>query len=326
MIAEDLYPELETKPQPWPGYWRMSGLGNCQSALLAEAYGMVHSSESIAATDGKMHEIDMIRRLRALGHHVDWCEPDQIEIKLFFQNQEWPVRGHPDGRIITTDDIKYLLELKSKGYTFDRFKKFTTVREAFPSEFPQVQLYMSSVPEALNACLYISKSTLGRPPHEEIIRYDPYWLEQFLASHFAPVMDAHKKGDPPHTLSCHENEYVRRWCPLANVCKQDMKHDLLPGSTPNIDDEQDLLDAVVMWRQAKELADRAGEDIDKARDVFKKYLVQTQQQKVIIDGIPVQVILSKRENVDKEAVKRLIPEEMWGEVFSIKPIESLRVG
>ena len=55
-------------------------------------------------------------------------------------------------------------------------------------------------------------------------------------------------------------------------------------------------------------------------------MMQTQQKKVIIDGVLVQTIIQHRTKTDTKRIKELIPEEMWPEVFLPQDVEQMRIG
>lgn len=329
MIVEELLPEREPEVA-WPGYWRMSGVGGCQKALLAYArgegvYALPRSNQYwLAANEGIVHENDMLLRLQQKGYSLrDTSLTKQAEVKLTdWRGVDWPLVGHPDG-LIAMHGAWWLLELKSKDrFMYDRYKK-GLVKDVFPVEYAQVQCYMAAT--STDNCLYICKNRGTGQLYEEIIRFDPQWLDAFLLEHFGPVVDAYQNGTSIDNLACHSDPHVRRWCPMENVCsgKLPMADVAVVSSvTPSLDAQQ----AIAQWREAKEMADEAKRLDEEARNTIREFMVQNGMKKASIDGVPVTIYVTETESIDRKKVRELLPEEVWPEVFSKTSGERMRVG
>jgi hypothetical protein len=256
--------------------------------------------------------------MEAVGHKLFDTGENQIEVTMRWAGDDWPLIGHPDGFIIPKDmDDKYLLELKSKGpYIYNRFKKYPTVLEAFPIEYAQVQCYMAAT--GMKSCIYIAKDRGSGMMHEEIIRFDPEWMDGFMADHFGPVVDAYGNGDSIETLSCHPDDYARRWCPLRNFCSG--QDDVAATEAP-----PKIEESLLAYRQAKAMADDAKTMLDEAKSELSRFLIDSGKKKISLNGVTVQMVEGTRSSIDTQRLEEIVPEEVIKQVTKKTSYEYLKV-
>jgi len=298
----------------------MSSAGVCQRALLAQAQGLIpyDDGDSRPAAEGGLHEMDTIRRLEARGYEWRWIRPQQQEVHLGEH-----LVGHPDGLVHVPGAGWYLFEHKFKNHTYGRYKKARSLKEAFPVEYAQVQLYLGSDEvraEGVSACIYVIKTPDGRFD-EEIIRRDDAWLEGFLANHLQPVIDAHRAGVQVMDMPCHEDEYTRRWCPLRFVCNAKGNEDIEPPpATP------DLIELATRAKRAREMMAEADDILAEVRPALKRHLIDLGKKRIVVNGLPIQIVTGERVTIDKEKIRELVPEELIDSVLKKISYEQLRIG
>ncbi len=295
------------QPQGWPGYWRISKYGGCLRASLAEAAGeAMLSGKIIPAEEGRLHEADLVRRLRQAGHRLLWTGPDQQEVKLIWAGTDWNVIGHPDG-LIDMSGQWYLLELKSKDREmFQRLLKYRYVKDAFPVEYAQVQGYMAAVQAMghdVTNCLYIAKQRGNGQLYEEIIRFDPYWLDRYLYDDFSRVIAGYQAGASPSSLPCHSDGHVRRWCSYRYACEGPkpaiVKNEADAQAAGFQDQWLDLAPAIERWRDIKRAVDELESEDKEIRGQVESFMRRNKLTSVVVHGVNATIVRKENHTLDK---------------------------
>jgi hypothetical protein len=325
MIIEELYETNQVRT--FNGCWGISQLGGCQRALLAYARPSLAPVSlggqwAIAADEGRLHEADVVSRLRQRGYAVIHAGADQRTVTCVTDETTWPLEGHPDGHV----DIPpwYLLEVKSKNDEyFRRFKKLGPVKQSFFKEYVQVQGYLFSpevTADGITSCLYIAKNRSSGKLYEEIIRGDPKWFHDFLLIHFSPVLEAYQHEDPLESLPCSTDDYARQWCPLRFWCSG-----AIEKSVPAVSDAG-LAEAVEKAQRAKQLEQESEALKQEANTAIKNFLIKNGMKKATVDGVPVQIVGSTRKSLKIEEVAEIVPEEEMKKLVHSTSYEYVKVG
>ena len=321
MIIEDLLAKEEGST-PFPGHWRMSGYGGCQREQLAWAQSrpLTRGTNQGAAYEGSVHEVDLVVRLREAGYVVTDALHDQVELTLRWGGDDWPLIGHPDGKIEVAG-AKMRLELKSKGLA--RFKKLQKdgVEKAYPVEFAQVMAYMAA--EGLAQCLYICKNRDNGKLYEEIIPFDTGWFDTFLDEHFAPIVVGYERDDEPETLPCHTDASVRQWCAYRYMCEAEEVTPVVHES--DLPEVEAVHADMQRWAEIVEAHREMGEEITLIKKRAKEFMIKNGTKKAVIAGVALSLSSFERSSLDRDALEELVPEEIITKATKSVPVEQLRL-
>jgi hypothetical protein len=316
MIIEDL--QIQGREDPFPGQWRMSGFGGCPREQLAFAQGrlLTRGTNQGAAREGSLHELDLIKRLQAAGYEVVDCLDDQPELQLRWGGDDWPLIGHPDGKIKVANDWMRL-EIKSKGLA--RFKKLQKlgVQIAYPVEYAQVHAYMAA--EGLAQCIYICKNRDTGKLYEEIIPFDAGWFDAFLDQHFAPVVMGYTNGDDPMSLPCHSDESVRQWCGYRYACEDTTE------VAEDLPDVTEITDDLERWSEISEVASDLDAEIAAIKKKVKGFMIKNGTKKAVIAGVSMSLSSFPRTSLDREVLAEMVPEEVLAQAMKTVDVEQLRL-
>lgn len=342
MIIEDLelvYDDQSSFPDE---KWRISGYGGCLRASLALARGKpIMKGYMGAAMEGRLHEADLLARMEAKGYRLKWHGKDQKEVHIWHGGEEWPLVGHPDGLIqmMSLDEDShttpwYLLELKSKDtHVFPRLAKYGSVKEAFPTEYAQVQGYMGSVEvqaEGVTACMYICKCRGNGKLYEEVIRYDPEWLANYLESEFGQVISGYRLGNiEPEDLPCHESDYVRRWCGNRYACEGEGREVVTEETAKSrglMAEWTEIAESVQSWQEAHNAIKELETQEETARKEIASFMTRNGMKSALIHDVQATMVKSSRSSLSKDVLLELgVPEEIIKQATATKETEYLRL-
>ncbi|MBU2534514.1 MAG: hypothetical protein KKB37_17375, partial [Alphaproteobacteria bacterium] len=107
-----------------------------------------------------------------------------------------------------------------------------------------------------------------------------------------------------------------RWCRFSYLCIHPEKKEITDGA---------LLEGASLWREGKELEQKAKEMLGDARNRFETYSSSNNLASFKVADLNIQFQDRQRTSYDAKLLKELVPESILDQVVKITPYKELRV-
>lgn len=298
--------------------FRMSESGRCPRALTyqylnyprAEAPTWLTSS----ANEGKLHELWILDQLRADDIAI-YGEQTFLELV----SDLFTLQGHPDA-YENDHGIERLVECKSLSQ--NEYQRWMSQGlDGFPSWAAQITCYMEAT--GLPLRLVVKNRNTGTihgldPRDTGYFFHEPPRDFADITTRLNTVAECVANGElftsveyDPDALECKRCPYVTHCVPPPPVLAEDQ--------------ERQLFVAVENYRAGKELVDRGGEMVDRAKAILRQYAEAAPTHMLTFDELTAKVYSVKTTSYPKAEVEAVLDKETLQRIAKVSERVDMRI-
>lgn len=313
---------MMTMKKPATSVYKMSESGACSKALAATRLGYEYAPPSggggeVVMREGKRHEIHIAEDLAEMGYELEdagecmQCREEfgatgigghHVEINTFLIR----LIGHID-RYLVIDGQRFPCEFKSMGvFPYQKFKKEGLI--GYPGYVSQEACYIGYMQKP---GLYVVKD---RNSGEMSIYTVPFGDVVIPGHTILPInmtLDAvldkiHQVDVAVRGNELPDCDVEDRWCGFRYLCDKKVKaEEGLPEAT-----QEELLEAVSIWREGKALEKDASDKVEFAKQVFLT-TAKAGTPKFKVGGVSVSYAGQRtRKTLDSKMLRELVSKEI----------------
>lgn len=272
-FAQDIYDREENHRL----YLRLSSSGQCIRRLYYVARDETPTDPPNETVKNQLvmgHALEVLAIMNLHKHgwetkHTCLDEGGQVYVEVEVEGRDAPIGGHPDGSCrheVLTDNHWLPLELKSMSdFRASRVEEFG-ISKVEPSYVMQIAMYGHTMKNLGMVDLHdrgifglISRNGRFLPP--ERLKW-PADLHERGRRRLSEVILRAERGDPPpRPYDENSVDPPCNFCPFKTICWEDKPNAALQpvirGEPTPMDHDQELVDAMLGWQQAKQTMDQA---------------------------------------------------------------------
>jgi len=293
------------KPTEFTGCWSASQLG-CWRQMYLLARGFAGEfRESAVLEEGRLHEDDIIARLRVHGISIDGRFEE-------LKHPELPLTGHPDGSFQLDTQIdflepgKYVLEVKSMDRAF-WYRARKNFKDYFPHLYRQIQAYLMMKSE--HRAYTVIKNRASGEVYEEIIEPD-LEVQDEIATYLKLLLRMIDIIDFDYmVISCPDiNSITARYCPYKSMNLCEHQTNIVSYS------DEEVAQAVADYREARSLEKVSTEMNKRARAVLVAYMKSHGLDRAVLSGAKAKFEQRTRKSIDTELLKSILDTDTYNAV------------